>query len=91
MSFNSQLRKRAEEAFSERRGKENFVEYEFKDYKGQHNQCLHTGKLSNLMVNFTGTAHGFACRPNLGLQEVKEAYEKALEQTITWFQKTLPA
>lgn len=36
-----------------------------------------------------GTAHGFACRPNLAVPEVKEGYEKALEQTIAWFGKTL--
>jgi carboxymethylenebutenolidase len=37
MAFVPQLRKQAEEAFSVRKGKENFVEYEFKDYKGQCN------------------------------------------------------
>jgi carboxymethylenebutenolidase len=37
MSFIPPLRKQAEEAFSARKDKENFVEYEFKDYKGQRN------------------------------------------------------
>jgi len=34
MSFKPKLRKRAEEIFESRRGKDNFVEYEFQDYKG---------------------------------------------------------
>ncbi|KAI0269775.1 dienelactone hydrolase endo-1-3,1,4-beta-D-glucanase [Gloeopeniophorella convolvens] len=36
-----------------------------------------------------GTTHGFACRPNLAVPEVKAGYEGALEQTIAWFKKTL--
>jgi len=36
-----------------------------------------------------GTAHGFAARPNLEVPEVKEAYEKAFQQTVDWFKKTL--
>jgi hypothetical protein len=39
MSFTSDLRKHAEKIFSERQGKENFVKYEFKDYKGQLDWC----------------------------------------------------
>jgi carboxymethylenebutenolidase len=38
---------------------------------------------------FAGTAHGFACRPNTELPEVMDAYEKAFQQTVDWFQKTL--
>ena len=37
-----------------------------------------------------GTAHGFAARPNLEVPEVKEGYEKAFQQTVDWFKKTLP-
>jgi len=40
-------------------------------------------------VDYPGTAHGFAARPNLQLPEIVEAYNKALEQTISWFKKTL--
>ncbi|KAJ2928419.1 hypothetical protein H1R20_g8682, partial [Candolleomyces eurysporus] len=36
-----------------------------------------------------GTQHGFAARPNLAYPEIVEAHEKALEQTISWFKKTL--
>jgi dienelactone hydrolase len=36
-----------------------------------------------------GTVHGFAARPNLSLPEIKEAHEKAFEQTVAWFEKTL--
>lgn len=39
----------------------------------------------------TGTAHGFAARPNLGVPDVKEGYQKALEFTVEWFNKTIPA
>lgn len=38
----------------------------------------------------SGTVHGFAARPNLAYPEVKAGYEGAFEQTIEWFQKTLP-
>ncbi|KAF6759234.1 dienelactone hydrolase endo-1,3,1,4-beta-D-glucanase [Ephemerocybe angulata] len=38
---------------------------------------------------YPGTQHGFAARPNLKYPEIVEAHEKALEQTISWFKKTL--
>ena len=41
------------------------------------------------ITHATGTAHGFASRPNLELPEVKAAYEGALKQTVNWFKKTL--
>ncbi|KAL1733758.1 Alpha/Beta hydrolase protein [Schizophyllum commune] len=59
----------AEAIFAARKGKDNFVEYEFKVYPG--------------------TAHGFAARPNLALPAVKEGFERAFEQAVNWFQKTL--
>ncbi|KAF9465781.1 hypothetical protein BDZ94DRAFT_1253152 [Collybia nuda] len=36
-----------------------------------------------------GTTHGFAIRPNLANPELKESYQKAFEQTVGWFNKTL--
>ncbi|KAF7978527.1 hypothetical protein HWV62_45707 [Athelia sp. TMB] len=48
------------------------------------------GFVESEFVDYKGTAHGFACRPNLGLPEVKAGYEGALAQTIAWFNKTLP-
>lgn len=36
-----------------------------------------------------GTVHGFAARPNTQLPEIKEAFEKSLEQTVSWFKKRL--
>lgn len=36
-----------------------------------------------------GTVHGFAARPNTQLPEIKEAFEKSLQQTVTWFKKHL--
>ncbi|KAG9013777.1 hypothetical protein FRB94_000757 [Tulasnella sp. JGI-2019a] len=38
---------------------------------------------------FTGTTHGFALRPNLGIPQVKEGFEKSLDQITGWFEKTL--
>ncbi|KAJ7280210.1 dienelactone hydrolase family-domain-containing protein [Mycena rebaudengoi] len=57
--------------YVERKGKENYVDYELKVYKG--------------------TAHGFGARPNLTYPEVKEGYEKAFQQAVDWFNKTIPA
>lgn len=42
-----------------------------------------------LMKIVPGTTHGFATRPNLDIPEIKEAYQKAFEQTVEWFNKTL--
>jgi len=39
--------------------------------------------------DYKGTVHGFACRPNLGIPVVKEAFERAFEQAAVWFEKTL--
>ncbi|KAF5389175.1 hypothetical protein D9757_003524 [Collybiopsis confluens] len=70
IAFKPRIRRRAEEILAERKGKDTFVDYEFKDYKG--------------------TVHGFAARPNLEYDEVKAGFEGALEQTIQWFEKTIP-
>lgn len=40
-------------------------------------------------VDYKGTVHGFACRPNLAFEDVKVAFEKSLEQTAAWLRKTL--
>ena len=46
--------------------------------------------LLQLILNqLSGTAHGFALRPNLNIPEIKTAFEGALEQTVNWFKKTL--
>jgi len=37
--------------------------------------------------DYKGTTHGFACRPNGQIPEIKEAFEKSLEQTVSWFKK----
>ncbi|KAL4251879.1 AB hydrolase superfamily protein [Abortiporus biennis] len=69
MSFGTAKRNNAEAIFAARKEKPDYIDYEFKDYKG--------------------TVHGFAARPNLGLPEIMEAYNGALEQTVNWFKKTL--
>lgn len=51
------------------------------------NNLKKTGSVEYEFKDYKGTAHGFAARPNLLLPEVKVAYEGALEQTISWFNK----
>ncbi|TFK68444.1 alpha/beta-hydrolase [Pluteus cervinus] len=51
-----------------------------------------TGKPDYVDYEFTvyeGTTHGFAARPNLTYPEIKEAHEKAFDQTVNWFLKTV--
>ena len=85
---NKLLRNKAEAAFAERKGKDNFVEYEFVDYKGSC-RALPSGTVSQPNLHPTGTVHGFAARPNLSLPVIKEAFEKVTSQTVQWFKKTL--
>ncbi|KAF7316584.1 DLH domain-containing protein [Mycena indigotica] len=40
---------------------------------------------------YPGTAHGFGARPALQYPEVKEAFEKAFQQAVDWFNRTIPA
>ncbi|KAJ7644112.1 Alpha/Beta hydrolase protein [Roridomyces roridus] len=40
---------------------------------------------------YKGTTHGFASRPNLKYPEVKEGFEKAFNDSVAWFEKTIPA
>ncbi|KAF8208909.1 Alpha/Beta hydrolase protein [Mycena galopus ATCC 62051] len=39
---------------------------------------------------YKGCAHGFGARPNLTYPDVKEGYEKAFQQAVAWFNKTIP-
>ncbi|EJT99860.1 hypothetical protein DACRYDRAFT_101010 [Dacryopinax primogenitus] len=41
------------------------------------------------MKRYMGTRHGFACRPALEVEAVRNAWEGAWEQTVRWFKKTL--
>ncbi|KIY64969.1 dienelactone hydrolase endo-1,3,1,4-beta-D-glucanase [Cylindrobasidium torrendii FP15055 ss-10] len=61
----------AEAEFAGRVGKDNYVQYEFAEYKG--------------------TTHGFAARPNLEFPDIKEGFEGAQAQIVSWFKKTLLA
>lgn len=47
-------------------------------------------KLEYEFKDYKGTVHGFAARPNLEIPVVKQAFEASFEQTIAWFNKTLP-
>ncbi|KAI0345739.1 dienelactone hydrolase endo-1-3,1,4-beta-D-glucanase [Trametopsis cervina] len=69
MTFKKPLRDQAEAHFAGRKGKPEYIEYEFVDYKG--------------------TVHGFAARPNFAISEVVEAFNGALDQTVAWFKKYL--
>ncbi|KAG1743306.1 uncharacterized protein EDB91DRAFT_1328558 [Suillus paluster] len=69
ITFGPAIRNQAEALLAAREGKDDFVDYEFVDYKG--------------------TVHGFACQPPLEFPDVKEAFEKSIDQTLKWFEKTL--
>lgn len=55
----------------------------FREQEGRPDKVEYEFKIWN------GTAHGFAVRPNLDIPEVKAGYEGGLDQTVTWFKKTL--
>jgi len=71
MGIKPERMRQIEAMYEGRKGKDTFVEYEIKTYKG--------------------TAHGFGSRPNLAYPDVKEGYEKAFQQAVDWFNKTIPA
>jgi len=48
-----------------------------------------TPELQHEFVDYPGTVHGFACRPAREQPLSVEGQEKALDQTIKWFQSTL--
>jgi carboxymethylenebutenolidase len=48
-----------------------------------------TNKVEYEFVDYKGTAHGFAIRPSLHIPKIKEAFERAVDQTVNWFEKTL--
>ncbi|TFK38922.1 dienelactone hydrolase endo-1,3,1,4-beta-D-glucanase [Crucibulum laeve] len=75
--FPDDLRLKSEASFAERKG-DNKVDFEFQRYKG-----------IQLIIFMLGTTHGFAARPNINILEVKEAHDKAREQAVNWFKKTL--
>lgn len=88
MGFKDKQIKAAQSYFREQEGRPNNVEYEFKIWNGKSSPLLHRGSPHPIFL-CTGTAHGFAVRPNLDLPEVKAGYEGGLDQTVTWFKKTL--
>ena len=87
MIWTESARNKTEAVFAARKDTDNFVDYEFKVYKGAQSLALGISGLPEILI--IGTAHGFASRPNLDLPEIKTAHKQALEQTIAWFQKTL--
>lgn len=87
MFFSPQLRLSAEAIFAERKGQNNYIDYEFKDYPGKFCFCSCD---PDARLDSEGTAHGFASRPNLSDPQVKEAHEQSFDQTVEWFNKTIP-
>lgn len=85
--FPDSLRLDSEAVFAARRDTEDFVDYEFRLYKGMFTDRIL--KTRWWWVTLLGTAHGFATRPNQNIPEIKVAYEGALDQAVNWFQKTL--
>ena len=80
------MRDGAEAIFKEREGKDDYIPYEFKDWKGMID-VSYFYRL-RLFMNL-GCAHGFAIRPNQSVPDVKAGYEGALIQTVEWFKSTL--
>ena len=80
--------KTAQAIFKEQEVKSNHVDYEFIIWKGKSPFLAHQGSPRPIRL-CTGTAHGFAVRPNLDVPEVKAGYEGGLDQTVAWFKKTL--
>ncbi|KAJ7459830.1 hypothetical protein FB451DRAFT_1505339 [Mycena latifolia] len=78
-----------EALYEERRGKDTFVEFEIQVFKGA---CFFASfpDARDGLTQMSGTAHGFAARPNFAYPDVKEGYEKAFQQAVDWFNKTLP-
>lgn len=88
MSFGPAKQQEAEALLAARTGQPDAVEYEFVQYKGEEAWSC-AGNYKSMVLFVLGTAHGFATRPNLNLPEVKEGYEKSIEQTVNWFTKHL--
>ena len=88
MGFKDKEVKVAQSIFKEQEGKPDHVDYEFKIWNGKSSLLVHQGSPHPIRL-CTGTAHGFAVRPNLEVPEVKAGYEGGLDQTVAWFKKTL--
>lgn len=88
MSFKDKDVKTAQTIFKEQEEKPDHVDYEFKIWNGKCTFLSHQGSPHRIRL-CTGTAHGFAVRPNLQVPEVKAGYEGGLDQTVAWFKKTL--
>ena len=88
MSFKDKDVKTAQAIFKEKEGRPDQVDYEFKIWNGKSSFLAYLGSPHQIR-RCTGTAHGFAVRPNLEVPEVKAGYEGGLDQTVAWFKKTL--
>ena len=88
LGFKDKEVKIAQSIFKEQEEKPDHVDYEFKIWNGRSSYLVHQGS-PHLIRLCTGTAHGFAVRPNLEVPEVKAGYEGGLDQTVSWFKKTL--
>lgn len=105
MGISQQRMEEIERLYAGRKGKDTFVDYEIKVYKGMFSfSCVNTiltRKLSRLWYVFSCLtisknvtllpAHGFGARPNFAYPDVKEGFEKAFQQAVDWFNKTIPA
>ena len=81
--FSNALRLKAEAQFKSRTPP---TQYEFVDYPGKLCSSLLD---QSVPIRLLGTVHGFAIRPAREQPLSVEGQEKALEQTIKWFQNTL--
>jgi hypothetical protein len=85
--FPVKVKEQAEAIFAAREGKEDYVDYEFQEFKGAvvRNHLY----IIRYLQTYVGTVHGFATRPNLDYEPSVEGYEGALQQAVNWFNKTL--
>jgi len=73
----------AEEDMSFPKKKREDVEALFAARKGANSYVEYEFK------DYKGTTHGWAARPNLKIPEIEEAFEAAMQQTLSWFSRTL--
>jgi carboxymethylenebutenolidase len=96
-----------EALYEARKGKDTFVDYEIKVYKGMYLLLFESRRWADKLfcqvpVSFASLvtwihlkiiwlAHGFGARPNFKYPDVKAGFEQAFQQAVDWYNKTIPA
>ncbi|EIN06151.1 alpha/beta-hydrolase [Punctularia strigosozonata HHB-11173 SS5] len=58
-------------------------------FQAQFEEVLKCKDFETEVVLYPGTAHGFACRPNLAIEEVNKAFQGSLAQMCSFFKRHL--